>query len=133
MRALLSAYDKTGLPALAAGLVDLGWDLVASGGTARVLAGNGIAHRTVEEVTGSPEILGHRVVTLHPKLHGGLLADRTNPDHLADLEREGIDLIDLVVVNLYPFRSDPSIELIDIGGPTMVRAEGVEVHHDQVD
>jgi len=122
MRALLSAYDKTGLPALAAGLVDLGWDLVASGGTARVLAGNGIAHRTVEEVTGSPEILGHRVVTLHPKLHGGLLADRTNPDHLADLEREGIDLIDLVVVNLYPFRSDPSIELIDIGGPTMVRA-----------
>ncbi|HEV8114710.1 MAG TPA: bifunctional phosphoribosylaminoimidazolecarboxamide formyltransferase/IMP cyclohydrolase PurH, partial [Acidimicrobiales bacterium] len=87
MRALLSAYDKTGLPALAAGLVDLGWDLVASGGTARALAEHGIAHRTVEEVTGSPEILGHRVVTLHPKLHGGLLADRTNTEHLADLER----------------------------------------------
>ncbi len=122
MRALLSAYDKTGLPAFAQGLVDLGWDLVSSGGTARVLAEHGIPHRTVEEVTGSPEMLGHRVVTLHPKLHGGLLADRDDPAHVADLERFGIEPIDLVAVNLYPFRSDPSIELIDVGGPTMVRA-----------
>jgi len=122
MRALLSAYDKTGLPAFAQGLVDLGWDIVSSGGTARVLAEHGIPHHTVEEVTGSPEMLGHRVVTLHPKLHGGLLADRSNPDHLADLERFGIEPIDLVAVNLYPFSSDPSIELIDVGGPTMVRA-----------
>ena len=122
MRALLSAYDKTGLPAFAKGLVDLGWDLVSSGGTARVLAEHGIPHVTVEEVTGSPEMLGHRVVTLHPKIHGGLLADRSNPDHLADLVRFGIDPIDLVAVNLYPFGSDPSIELIDVGGPTMVRA-----------
>ncbi len=122
MRALLSAYDKRGLPAFAAGLVELGWDLVSSGGTARALAEHGIAHRTVEEVTGSPEMLGHRVVTLHPKLHGGLLADRDDPAHLADLERFGIEPIDLVVVNLYPFRSHPSIELIDIGGPAMVRS-----------
>ncbi len=122
MRALLSAYDKTGLPAFARGLTDLGWDLVSSGGTARVLAEHGIPHHTVEEVTGSPEMLGHRVVTLHPKLHGGLLADRSNPEHLADLERFGIEPIDLVAVNLYPFSSDPSIELIDVGGPTMVRA-----------
>ncbi|MEO5679444.1 MAG: bifunctional phosphoribosylaminoimidazolecarboxamide formyltransferase/IMP cyclohydrolase, partial [Acidimicrobiales bacterium] len=122
MRALLSAYDKTGLPAFAAGLVDLGWDIVSSGGTARVLADHGIPHVTVEEVTGSPSMLGHRVVTLHPKLHGGLLADRSDPAHLADLERYGIEPIDLVAVNLYPFRSDPSIELIDIGGPAMVRA-----------
>ena len=122
MRALLSAYDKTGLPAFAQGLVDLGWELVSSGGTARVLAEHGIAHRTVEEVTGSPEMLGHRVVTLHPKLHGGLLADRDDPAHVADLQRFEIEPIDLVAVNLYPFRSDPSIELIDVGGPTMVRA-----------
>jgi len=122
MRALLSAYDKTGLPAFAQGLVDLGWDIVSSGGTARVLAENGVPHRSVEEVTGSPEMLGHRVVTLHPKLHGGLLADRDDPAHVADLERFGIEPIDLVAVNLYPFRSDPSIELIDVGGPTMVRA-----------
>jgi len=122
MRALLSAYDKTGLPAFASGLVDLGWNLVSSGGTAKVLAEHGIPHRTVEDVTGSPEMLGHRVVTLHPKLHGGLLADRDDPAHVADLDRFGIEPIDLVAVNLYPFRSDPSIELIDVGGPTMVRA-----------
>jgi len=122
MRALLSAYDKTGLPALAQGLVDLGWELVSSGGTARVLAEHGVAHRTVEQVTGSPEMLGHRVVTLHPKVHGGLLADRDDPAHRADMERFGIEPIDLVVVNLYPFGSDPSIDLIDVGGPAMVRA-----------
>lgn len=122
MRALLSAYDKTGLPAFAQGLVDLGWDLISSGGTAKVLAEHGIPHRTVEEVTGSPAMLGHRVVTLHPKLHGGLLADRDDPSHVADMERFGIEAIDLVAVNLYPFRSDPSIALIDVGGPTMVRA-----------
>ena len=129
MRALLSAYDKTGLAAFAQGLAGLGWDLVSSGGTARALAEHGIPHRTVEEVTGSPEMLGHRVVTLHPKLHGGLLADRNDPSHLADLERFGIEPIDLVAVNLYPFRSDPSIELIDIGGPAMVRAAAKNHEH----
>ena len=122
MRALLSVYDKTGLVELASGLAELGWELVSSGGTARVLAEAGLAVQPVEEVTGWPEMLGHRVVTLHPVLHGGILADRGDPSHGADLERHGITPIDLVVANLYPFRSDPSIEMIDIGGPAMVRA-----------
>ncbi|MDA8279470.1 MAG: bifunctional phosphoribosylaminoimidazolecarboxamide formyltransferase/IMP cyclohydrolase [Actinomycetota bacterium] len=122
MRALLSVYDKAGIVELARGLHSLGWELVSSGGTARALADAGLPVTSVEEVTGSPEMLGHRVVTLHPKIHGGILADRDLPEHRADLARHGIDPIDLVVVNLYPFSSDPSIELIDIGGPAMVRA-----------
>ena len=122
MRALLSVYDKEGLVELAQGLADLGWELVASGNTAAALAGAGIAHLQVADVTGSPEMLGGRVKTLHPKIHGGILADRDEPSHLADLEAHGIEAIDLVVSNLYPFSSDPSIELIDIGGPAMVRA-----------
>ena len=122
MRALVSVYDKTGLEALARGLVSIGFELVASGNTSRALEAAGIAHVTVESVTGSPEMLGGRVKTLHPKISGGILADRSNPAHMADLEANGITPIDLVVCNLYPFRSDPSIELIDIGGPTMVRA-----------
>jgi phosphoribosylaminoimidazolecarboxamide formyltransferase/IMP cyclohydrolase len=122
MRALLSAYDKTGIVDLAKGLVDLGWDLVSSGGTATLVAEAGLPVTDVADLTGFPAMLGHRVVTLHPKVHGALLADRDDPSHVADMERYGIEPIDLVVVNLYPFRSDPSIELIDVGGPTMVRA-----------
>jgi phosphoribosylaminoimidazolecarboxamide formyltransferase/IMP cyclohydrolase len=122
MRALLSAYDKTGIVDLAKGLVDLGWDLVSSGGTATAIAEAGLPVTDVAELTGFPAMLGHRVVTLHPKVHGALLADRDDPTHQADLAQYGIEPIDLVVVNLYPFRSDPSIELIDVGGPTMVRA-----------
>lgn len=122
MRALLSVYDKRGVVDLACGLHELGWELVSSGGTARALAEAGLPVRTVAEVTGSPEMLGHRVVTLHPKIHGGILADRDDPEHVADLEANGITPIDLVVVNLYPFATDPSVELIDIGGPAMVRA-----------
>ena len=122
MRALLSVYDKTGLPALAQGLVGLGWQLVSSGGTSRALAEAGIPHAEVEELTGAPEMLGGRVKTLHPKVHGGILADRDRADHLADLEAHDIDAIDLVVCNLYPFASQPSVEMIDVGGPTMVRA-----------
>lgn len=121
-RALLSVYDKTGITELAGGLADLGWELVASGGTSRALTDAGVAHVTVESVSGAPEILGHRVVTLHPKIHGGILAVRTDPQHVRDLDEHGITAIDLVVVNLYPFSSDPGIELIDIGGPAMVRA-----------
>jgi phosphoribosylaminoimidazolecarboxamide formyltransferase/IMP cyclohydrolase len=121
VRALLSVYDKEGLAELAQGLADLGWELVASGNTSAELSGAGIAHLQVAEVTGSPEMLGGRVKTLHPKIHGGILADRDLPAHLADLEANSIDAIDLVVSNLYPFSSDPSIELIDIGGPSMVR------------
>ncbi|HEY2428481.1 MAG TPA: bifunctional phosphoribosylaminoimidazolecarboxamide formyltransferase/IMP cyclohydrolase [Acidimicrobiales bacterium] len=120
--ALLSVYDKTGLEHLARGLTTLGWQLVSSGGTSRALAEAGIEHRSVEAITGSPEMLGGRVKTLHPKIHGGILADRSKPGHLDDLAANGIEAIDLVVCNLYPFQSDPSIEMIDVGGPTMVRA-----------
>ena len=122
MRALLSAYDKEGLVELAQGLSELGWELVASGNTAATLREAGIAHLEVADVTGSPEMLGGRVKTLHPKIHGGILADRSKPEHRDDLAANGIEAIDLVVSNLYPFSSDPSIELIDIGGPAMVRA-----------
>jgi phosphoribosylaminoimidazolecarboxamide formyltransferase/IMP cyclohydrolase len=122
MRALLSVYDKTGIVELARELRGLGWDLVSSGGTATALRDAGLAVTDTAELTGFPAILGHRVVTLHPKVHGGILADRRDPDHQADMAEYGIDPIDLVVVNLYPFRSNPSIELIDVGGPTMVRA-----------
>ena len=121
-RALLSVHDKTGIADLARGLVEAGWELVSSGGTASVLTDEGVPVVEVGEVTGAPEILGGRVKTLHPAIHGGILADRSDPGHLASLEARGIVPIDLVVGNLYPFTSDPGIELIDIGGPTMVRA-----------
>jgi phosphoribosylaminoimidazolecarboxamide formyltransferase/IMP cyclohydrolase len=122
VRALLSVYDKTGLEALAKGLRSLGWELVSSGGTSRALAEAGIEHLEVEDVTGAAEMLDGRVKTLHPNIHGGVLADRSKPAHMDTLAERGITPIDLVVSNLYPFRSDPSIEMIDIGGPTMVRA-----------
>jgi phosphoribosylaminoimidazolecarboxamide formyltransferase/IMP cyclohydrolase len=122
MRALVSVYDKTGLEGLARGLVDLGWEVVSSGGTSAALAAAAVPHVEVADLTGAPEMLGGRVKTLHPRVHGGILADRSKADHLADLENQGIATIDLVVCNLYPFSSDPSIELIDVGGPTMVRA-----------
>ena len=121
-RALVSVYDKTGLVDFARGLADLGVTLLASGGTATALAETGIPVTPVEEVTGAPEMLGGRVKTLHPRIHGGILADRGQASHGADLADQGIEPIDLVVVNLYPFLERPSIETIDIGGPTMVRA-----------
>ena len=121
-RALISVYDKTGVVGLAAGLIELGWELIASGGTARVIEAAGLPVADAADYTGSPTMLGHRVVTLHPRIHGGILADRDDPAHRADLAANGIDLIDLVVVNLYPFEASPGIETIDIGGPTMVRA-----------
>jgi phosphoribosylaminoimidazolecarboxamide formyltransferase / IMP cyclohydrolase len=130
MRALLSVYDKTGIVDLARGLVDLGWELVSSGGTSSALVDAGIDHIEVADLTGAPEMLGGRVKTLHPTIHGGILADRSKPEHLEDIERQGIGLIDLVVCNLYPFSSDPSVELIDVGGPTMVRAAAK--NHDHV-
>ena len=129
MRALLSVYDKTGLVDLARGLTGLGWELVASGNTAAALEEAGIAHRQVAEVTGSPEMLGGRVKTLHPRIHGGILADRSEPSHLRDLEEQDIEPFDLVVCNLDPFTRDPSVELIDVGGPTMVRAAAKNFAH----
>ncbi len=120
--ALLSVYDKAGIVQLARELHEMGWRLVSSGGTAERIAAAGIAVTDVADLTGYPAMLGHRVVTLHPIVHGGILADRDDPDHRADLTRYDIDPIDLVVGNLYPFASEPSVELIDIGGPAMVRA-----------
>jgi len=120
--ALLSVFDKTGITELASQLVEAGWTLLSSGGTAAVISEAGLPVTDVADHTGSPIMLGHRVVTLHPRIHGGILADRNNEEHQADLATHGIDLIDLVVVNLYPFNAQPGIEMIDIGGPTMVRA-----------
>ena len=120
--ALLSVYDKSGIGDLAAALHGLGWRIVSSGGTAKAVADRGVPVTDVAELTGVPAILDHRVVTLHPKVHGGLLADPHKPAHQADMAAYGIEPISLVVVNLYPFTSNPSIELIDIGGPAMVRA-----------
>jgi phosphoribosylaminoimidazolecarboxamide formyltransferase / IMP cyclohydrolase len=131
LRALLSVYDKRGVVELARDLRSLGWDLVSSGGTAAALREANLAVTDVADLTGFPAILGHRVVTLHPKVHGGILADRRNPDHQADMVAYGIDPIDLVVSNLYPFGSSTADfehgatraeELIDIGGPAMIRA-----------
>jgi phosphoribosylaminoimidazolecarboxamide formyltransferase/IMP cyclohydrolase len=130
MKALLSVYDKTGIEEFARGLAALGWELVSSGGTSAALTAADIDHIEVTELTGAPEMLGGRVKTLHPVIHGGILADRSKPEHLDTLDKLGIGLIDLVVCNLYPFTSDPSIELIDVGGPTMVRAAAK--NHDHV-
>ena len=107
---------------LARRLVALGWGIVSSGGTAGVLRGGGVDVTEVADVTGAPEMLDGRVKTLHPVVHGGILADRSKPEHLADLAAAGGAPIDLVVCNLYPFDSAPSTEMIDIGGPAMLRA-----------
>ena len=131
MRALLSVYDKSGIVELARELRAMGWSLISSGGTASTLRDAGLAVTDVAELTGFPAILSHRVVTLHPKVHGGILADRHNHDHQREMAEYGIEPIDLVVTNLYPFGSDLSDfehgatraeELIDIGGPAMIRA-----------
>lgn len=129
-RALVSVYDKTGLAELARGLTELGWEILSTGGTAKLLQEQAIPVTPVAAVTGFPEILDGRVKTLHPMIHGGILARRV-PEHLVQLEEQGISPIDLVVVNLYPFEATvtksevtlpEAIENIDIGGPTMVRA-----------
>tara|TARA_B100000131_G_scaffold216429_1_gene208057 strand:+ start:543 stop:1118 length:576 start_codon:yes stop_codon:yes gene_type:complete len=131
MYALLSVSNKEGIIPLADALVEQGYQLLSSGGTAKVLIEEGIPVTKVSEYTGSPEILSGRVKTLHPKIHGGILAKRGDPLHDIDLKANSIGLIDVVVVNLYPFREtvakpdvtwDKAIENIDIGGPTMVRS-----------
>ena len=120
--ALLSVFDKSGVVDLARGLHDLGWRLVSSGGTAKAIGAAGLAVTDLAELTGYPAILGHRVVTLHPVIHGGLLADLDQAEHRDQLAQYGIEPFALAIVNLYPFDSNPSIELIDIGGPTLIRA-----------
>src|SRR5512147_244335 len=121
-RALLSVYDKTGLIELAKGLHELGVEVVSSGNTSTQLEAAGVPVTRVEAVTGSPEMLDGRVKTLHPKIHGGLLADLGNDAHRRDLDLHGILPFELVVSNLYPFEQNPGIETIDIGGPAMTRA-----------
>jgi len=130
--ALLSVSNKEGIVDLASSLYnEYEYDLISSGGTAKVIKDAGIPVSKVSEYTGSPEILGGRVKTLHPKVHGGILAKRGDPNHDIDREANGIGLIDIVVVNLYPFQAtvakpdvtwEDAIENIDIGGPTMVRS-----------
>jgi len=129
-RALISVYDKAGVLELARSLIDAGVTLLSTGRTAAALADAGLAVTKVEDVTGFPEILDGRVKTLHPAIHGALLADGRRPDHLEAIARHGIEPIDLLVSNLYPFRDtmlsgaapDECVEQIDIGGPAMIRA-----------
>ncbi|WP_156291012.1 bifunctional phosphoribosylaminoimidazolecarboxamide formyltransferase/IMP cyclohydrolase [Oceanobacillus salinisoli] len=130
-RALISVSDKQNIIEFAKGLVELDYEIVSTGGTLRNIQEAGIAAKAIDEVTGFPEIMDGRVKTLHPKVHGGLLAKRSNPDHMKQAEENGIHAIDMVVVNLYPFKQtlerdgvskEEIIENIDIGGPTMLRS-----------
>ncbi len=138
MRALISVYDKSGIDEFARGLHELGWELVASGGTAAFLEEQGLPVTRVERLTGFAEMLGHRVVTLHPAVHGGILARRDIPEDMADLEAQGIEAFDLVAVNLYPFievasrrgvTEEEAVEMIDIGGPALLRGAAKNFAH----
>ena len=131
MRALSSVSDKTGVVDFAKGLRALGWEVIATGGTMKLLADSGVEVINISDVTGFPEICDGRVKTLHPNVHGGLLARRDDPEHLKALKDNNIEFIDMVCVNLYPFRQtiakpdvkmEDAIENIDIGGPAMVRS-----------
>jgi phosphoribosylaminoimidazolecarboxamide formyltransferase/IMP cyclohydrolase len=137
-RALISVYDKDGVDAFARELVELGWELVSSGGTATFLAEQGLPVTTVEDVTEAPEMLGGRVKTLHPRIHAGILARRERDEDMQALEEQEIQPIDLVCVSLYPFASvagrrgatEPEIvEMIDVGGPSMLRAAAKNFTH----
>jgi phosphoribosylaminoimidazolecarboxamide formyltransferase/IMP cyclohydrolase len=138
VRALISTYYKTGLDVFARGLVDLGWELVASGGTAEYLESLGLGVVHVESLTEFPEMLGGRVKTLHPRVHAGILARRDDDSDLATLDEHGIELFDLVCINLYPFEEvaarkgvteEEAVEKIDIGGPSMLRGAAKNFKH----
>ncbi|MFN2465772.1 MAG: bifunctional phosphoribosylaminoimidazolecarboxamide formyltransferase/IMP cyclohydrolase [Candidatus Dormibacteria bacterium] len=131
MKAILSVHDKTGLVDFATGLVELGFEIHSTGGTKKTLSEAGVAVSSVSDLTGFPEIMGGRVKTLHPGVHAGILANRAEPAHMQQLAEQGLQAIDLVAVNLYPFEATvaragvtlgEAVENIDIGGPTMVRA-----------
>src|SRR6059058_5650125 len=137
-QALISVSDKTGVLDFARALSALGVNILSTGGTAKLLQDNGVPVTEVADYTGFPEMLDGRVKTLHPKVHGGILARRDLPEHAASLTEHRIPTIDLVVVNLYPFREtvarpgcslEDAIENIDIGGPTMVRAAAKNWEH----
>jgi phosphoribosylaminoimidazolecarboxamide formyltransferase / IMP cyclohydrolase len=138
MNALISVSDKTDVVELAQALHTLGVKLISTGGTAQLLSAQGLPVREVADLTGFPEMLDGRVKTLHPKVHGGLLARRDLPEHMQALQDHGIETIDLLVVNLYPFEAtvakpdcslDDAIENIDIGGPAMVRSAAKNWKH----
>ena len=136
--ALLSVSDKTGIVDFAEGLIRAGYQIISSGGTHAVIQAEGLPVTKVSEYTGSPEILDGRVKTLHPKIHGGILAQRDNSSHDLDRKVNRIELIDIVAVNLYPFKEtvakpdvsfEEAIENIDIGGPSMVRSAAKNHKH----
>src|SRR5207302_4532126 len=139
VRALISVYDKTGLEGFARGLSELGWELVASGGTADFLEREvGLDVDRVEELTGVAEMLGGRVKTLHPRIHAAILARRDHADDVSTLEEQEIEPFDLVCVNLYPFsevagrygvREEEAVEMIDVGGPSMLRGAAKNFAH----
>ena len=138
MRAIIAPYDKTGAVELARGLIELGAEVFSTSGSQRHLAEAGLAVHSISELTGFPEILDGRVKTLHPAVHGGILARRDRPEHLRELEEHGLAPIDLVAVNLYPFvetvaqpdiRLEDALEQIDIGGPTLLRAAAKNFPH----
>jgi len=130
-RALLSVSDKTGVVEFARGLTSLGFEIISTGGTAKALTEAGVPNIGISDITGFPECLDGRVKTLHPNVHAGVLAMRSNPEHMVQLKKLGINVIDVVAVNLYPFKAtvlkpgvefSDAVENIDIGGPTMIRA-----------
>ena len=130
-RALISVFDKKNIAEFASALAEMGVEIISSGGTAEALRDAGLSVRRVQDLTGFPAMLGHRVVTLHPKIHGGILALRDDPSHQADMDAHGVEPIDLVCVGLYPFQQaiakqdatlSEAVEMIDIGGPTLIRA-----------
>jgi phosphoribosylaminoimidazolecarboxamide formyltransferase/IMP cyclohydrolase len=138
VRALISTYDKTGLDVFARGLAELGWELVASGGTATYLEELGLEVARVEALTDFPEMLGGRVKTLHPRIHAGILARRDNEEDVATLAHHGIEFFDLVCINLYPFEhvaaqkgvtESDAVEMIDVGGPSMLRGAAKNFTH----
>ena len=137
-RALISVYDKSGLDEFAQGLIELGVEIVSSGGTSAYLEEMGIPVTRIEEITQVPELLGGRVKTLHPRIHAAILARRDQPEDVSALEQQEIRPIDLVCVNLYPFREtvarhgvreEDAVEVIDIGGPAMLRAAAKNFAH----
>ena len=146
-RALISVWDKREINKFAQGLVKLGIEIISTGGTAKKLKDSGIPITDISDYTNSPEMLGGRVKTLHPKIHGGILSIRDNPSHIEDMKKNDIGPIDIVVVNFYPFIDvikkddvslDEAIENIDIGGPTTLRAAAknykyVSIVHDPAD
>jgi len=137
LRAIVSVHDKKGVGPFAQALQGLGWEVFSTGGTKKALEEAGVKVKSISDITGFPEILDGRVKTLHPKVHGGILARRDLPHHREELKREGIEPIDLVAVNLYPFREtvargaglEEALENIDIGGPTMLRAAAKNFPH----